>query len=421
MVKRQVQVESASVPESKNLLPLPAKEPEGSESGSSSETNDPPSAGCSLPRICWLYLPCILAVLIGIVTVALLTVNAWAGTAISTAISHILGVPATVGSVDIALFSARSDIKDLRISSPPSYSTDFLTLQTGVIDLRIWSLLQNPVEIQEISLRNLVLSIDQRIDGDSNVKGLIGHANLIEHPKNPGARLVHTMTQKIIVDKISLINISTRVCIHPLCDAIKPGLFTAQKVQVSNLGRNTGGVYLYELVGAVVHALLVATIRASPVDISGQLSGALGKEFSHALGKIDYGQVQYDIGEGLKTAAQFTDQEFGMLGDGTKQLGNQAAGGVEYAGHQASKSIDQAFGLQNPSTPFGASVKTLIDSESNVLTDAVAGVVKNTSDVFSDDVGDIGKNVSAAVSGLSPVLGSMLQGLGGRLLRGHPA
>merc|ERR1712232_1378603 len=103
------------------------------------------------------------------------------------------------------------------------------------------------------------------------------------------------------------------------------------------------------------------------------------------------------------------------------KLGNQAVGGVEYAGHQASKSVDAALGLQHPTEPLGRSVKTLIDSESNVLTDAVATFVKNSTDVLSDGMDDIGQNVSSTVSGLGTVFGSMVKGLSGRLLRGHPA
>lgn len=422
MVKRQVQLESSQLPESRDLLPRNGKEQDddkGSQS-SSSEASDSPTACCSLPRICCI-LCCILVVVIGILIATVMTVNVWAGSAISAEGMHILGVPTHVGSVDIALFSARSSLRDVTVESPPGFNTEFLTLQTGVLDLKLWSLLQNPLEIQEISLHDLELSIDQRIDGDSNVKGILEHVNTVSHPKNPGARLVHTMTEKFIVDRISLTNITTRVCIHPLCDTLNPGYFVAQRVQVSDLGKNKGGVYLYEIVAVVVHALLLATLKASPVDISGQLSGALGGDFSQALGKIDYGQIQYDIGKGLKIAGQWTDNEFKFLGDGTKKLGNQAVGGVKYAGHQVSESVDDALGLQHPTEPLGRSVKTLIDSESNVVTDAVATLVKNSTDVLSDSVDDIGQNLSTAVGGLGNVFGSMVKGLSGRLLRGQPA
>lgn len=422
MVKRQVQIESSQLPESRDLLPQAHGEQDDDKGfqSSSSEASDPPTACASLPRCCCILF-CILAVVVGILIAMVVTVNAWAGSALSGAAMHIFGVPTHVESVDIALFSARSSLKDVRIESPPGFNTDFLTLQTGVVDLKLWSLLQNPLEIQEISLHDLELFIDQRIDGDSNVKGIIENVNKVSHPKNPGARLMHTMTEKFIVDRISLTNITTRVCIHPLCDTLNPGYFVANRVQVSDLGKNTGGIYLYELVAVVVHALLLATLKASPVDISGQLSGALGNGFSQALGKIDYGHIQYDIGKGLKIAGQWTDHEFEFLGDGTKKFGDQAVGSVESAGHQATKSVDEALGLQHPTEPLGRSVKTLIDSESNVLTDAVATLVKNSTDVLSDGVDDIGQNVSSAVSGLGTVFGSMVKGLSGRLLRGHLA
>lgn len=421
MVKRQVQVEGSQLPESRDLLPQKGNEQDdkGSQS-SSSEASDPPTACASPSRICGI-LCCILVVVVAILIAMVLTVNAWAGTAISAEGMHVLGVPTHVKSVDIALFSARSNLKDVTIESPPGFDTDFLTLQTGVLDLKLWSLLQNPIELQEISLHDLELSIDQRIDGNSNVKGIIENVNQVSHPKNPGARLMHTMTEKFIVDRISLTNITTRVCIHPLCDTLKPSYFVANKVQVSDLGKNKGGVYLYEVVAVVVHALLLATLKASPVDFSGQLSETLGSDFSQALGKIDYGQIHYDIGKGLKIAEQWTDHEFQLLGDGTKTFGNQAVGGVEYAGHQASQSVDNALGLQHPTEPLGRSVKTLIDSESNVLTDAVATLVKNSTDVLGDGVDDIGKNLSTAVGDLGTVFGSMVKGLSGRLLRGQPA
>ncbi|CAE8692105.1 unnamed protein product, partial [Polarella glacialis] len=216
-----------------------------------------------------------------------------------------------------------------------------------------------------------------------------------------------TMTKKIMVDKLTFHNISTKLCLHPLCDVAKPGYFWIKQVQVSNVGKKTGGVYLWELLEIIVHALLVAAVQNAPSQLGGNLAGSLG---SALLKSLDYDQIHYDVGNGLQLAGVWTGWQLGRLGNSTEWFGNMLAGQMEHEVPDVSNALDQAFGVQHPTDKFGKAVKQTLDSETEVITDTLAQVVENTTNELSEGVDEFAHNMSLAFGGLGSAFDGLFAG-----------
>merc|ERR1711963_1149700 len=88
----------------------------------------------------------------------------------------------SLGSVSLAIISARSSFAQLFIGNPPGYENDFMELDYGVFDLKLWSLvrgrlLKEPYELQEMKMDGLHVNIEQRADGNSNCRIILHHLN----------------------------------------------------------------------------------------------------------------------------------------------------------------------------------------------------------------------------------------------------
>ncbi|CAJ1416990.1 unnamed protein product, partial [Effrenium voratum] len=241
-------------------------------------------------RLLGLCLCCSCVLLLPLLTAAFF-LNSWATDAVEAAGMQTFGVPTSVGSVEISPLSARWSLSDLEVASPPGFGQySFLTLGSGVFDLSFRSVIFNPLQLQELTLQDVHLNIDQHVDGSSNAKSIMEHITKASSSAQSKQFNEVIMTKKVIVDKISFSNIVTRLCLHPSCEMSPPPYFVIKKVEVSDVGKKEGGVYVPDLLQVIVRAVVVAAIRAAPHQLGNPLAESLGAGLLQAL---DYAQIHY--------------------------------------------------------------------------------------------------------------------------------
>eukprot|EP00933_Yihiella_yeosuensis_P037005 TRINITY_DN30847_c0_g1_i1.p1 TRINITY_DN30847_c0_g1~~TRINITY_DN30847_c0_g1_i1.p1 ORF type:complete len:433 (-),score=75.62 TRINITY_DN30847_c0_g1_i1:145-1443(-) len=370
-----------------------------------------------LPCCTWIRACCSLGLFMIIIAVllvvAVLTVNAWAVKAIEYAGPKLMGVPVTVGSVNIALFNARSTIRNLQIESPPGLGANFLILNHGVLDLKLTSLWNKPLQLQVMELHDLEVTINQQLNGDSNAKRIIEHIDAVttagETAQQKISDDVHIMTTKIMVDKLSFYNIRTKLCIQPLCQAVPPGLIVVKQVQVANVGKKTGGVFVYELLEIIVQAILAAVIKSAPNGVN--LQNALGAALPALSKLVDYEAIGIDVGSGLQTAADWTQWQLNRIGLGSQGLGGLAGQAIQEGGSEVANAIDGALGVTpgRPLTPEQQGMKNIVDGETHAISNVLAGMAKNSSSMIKEGINEAGANMSQTLGQLGGALGQMLQ------------
>ncbi|CAE7555692.1 unnamed protein product, partial [Symbiodinium pilosum] len=175
-------------------------------------------------------------------------INSWAEDAVEASGLQTFGVPTRVASVDISMVSARWSFTDLEVASPPGYGPqNFMSMGSGVFDLGFRSMFFSPLVIQELTLSDVQVNIDQRVDGTSNAKLIMEHIHKVSDSAASKRFNEALMNKKVTVDKITFTNIVTRLCLHPSCDMSPPPYFVIKKVEVNDIGKKSGGVFVPDL------------------------------------------------------------------------------------------------------------------------------------------------------------------------------
>ena len=116
----------------------------------------------------------VLLVLIILATLAVVFINSIAKAAITSAGTSTLGVPTTLGSVDIGIFSGHSELTDLEVRNPKDYPGDFLKLSDGILDVNLGSLLGDSIVVTEMAFDGIDLTFIQRLKSN-NVKEILAN------------------------------------------------------------------------------------------------------------------------------------------------------------------------------------------------------------------------------------------------------
>mmetsp|Transcript_68764 Transcript_68764/g.152145 ORF Transcript_68764/g.152145 Transcript_68764/m.152145 type:complete len:376 (-) Transcript_68764:93-1220(-) len=272
-------------------------------------------SGCSLNgKCCSGCLFCALALLV-ILVVIILNINSWLAAAIETVGGALLGVDISVGAVEAGLIEGRASISELSVGSPVGFQGSFLDLGSTVFDIGVASVLavaaseDKPLDLQELSVQNLNVNLEQPTRETSNVQALVQHMNTMTKAIAPKAKArslnqesVHealtVMTTKIRVGKIEFSNITVVACMQPLCGIAGPVSFTLREILVKDVGRKGNGVHLYELIEIFVTAIIRSVIKAAPEQLQLNMLTAIG----NALDKcVDYQSLNIDkSGHGLE-------------------------------------------------------------------------------------------------------------------------
>lgn len=251
--------------------------------------------------------------------------------------SGVLGVETRVGAVKVGIFQRYSSVSDLRVDNPPGFGgirqgvhrLDFLSLEEGDFGTDLASIFTTPLNLMDVKLRNLHVNLEQR-NTESNVKYILSHAmaaakerrsraaavragasSLADGVASLPARSIEAGTNRIIADSVLVQNVSSSVCIHPVCDKIGSVSFSIKHVLVKNIGKQTDGVSLHEFIEIVIQAVLVAAIQAAPEEVGYDVHRSVGSNLESFL---DHVGVNYDIGAGFQEARDWTSWHLSRIG-----------------------------------------------------------------------------------------------------------
>ena len=286
----------------------------------------------------------ILVVLIIGGVILYLTVNTIIADEIESATTDALGVKTTVGSFDLSLLQGRSSISDLEIANPPSYDGDFLKLGTGVIGVNLGSIWSDRIEIEEITLKDIDVSLIERLDG-SNLGVIISNAekgdddDASQSSKNDSDD--SSDDQKFIIDKVEADNIRITIAIEPITTNSKPTVLEIGQILVKDIGKKQNGVTLDQVTSILVRSIIGSAAKAAPGQIPSVLLTTMEGGLS-SLTHLDVGDVHLDLGEGISKAVH-------GIGDAAKSGADAAGKAINNIGKGIGDLFDSDKGKGNSS------------------------------------------------------------------------
>ena len=229
------------------------------------------------------------ALLIVVVVLAFVMINHIAKAGIEQGGSYALGVPTTVNTVDLSIFSGRFDMNGLQVDNPPGYKGEYL-MHSGTFDLKLQpaTVLSDTVVIDSFLLDGLDVTIEKDLKG-SNVQVDMDHLKQLggkpagEPGQQPPAQ--EKPGKKVKVNDIVIRNVSAKFYIL----GGPPITVPVPEVHLQDVSSGgEGGTTVPELMGKIFTAILAAVAEQAekagvPLDAVNNLKDQVASTAS-ALG-----------------------------------------------------------------------------------------------------------------------------------------
>lgn len=248
-----------------------------------------------------------------------------------------LGVPTTLDSVELGLFSGHLGLDELIVENPKSFDAPhFLRLQQADLDVSLESLSSDLVEVQLLSIHGLALTLERK-GGRTNYEPILERLQSLQSPGSETAPEPETEApdpdgsqKKFVIREVVITDVSARIALLPQGGSLTEVKVTIPELRIKDLGH--GGASLPEVIGELTRALLSAVVEAGGDDLPAAVLGDLVKGLGSRAG------LDFDLGQGFKTEVERLGEALGE--DLGKELGRQLEDASEALGAEIKQLFD---------------------------------------------------------------------------------
>jgi hypothetical protein len=230
--------------------------------------------------------------------------------------SSTLGVPVTVKSINLSIFSGKVEIKGLVVNNPPGYANPtLLELGDGIVNLDIGSVMSNTIKIQLIQLDNTKLTIEQ--------KGLTNNLNEILDKLPKGEKEAAPKTgqpgKNLVVTKLEITKTNVNVKLLPVPGKSDTVSMNLDPIVMENLGTDSK-LSVAKLVAKVMGALATGVAKQGagllPKDMVNNINSTIGSAFGQGaeLGKTTLKEGQQALENTTGAGKNAVEGIKGLLG-----------------------------------------------------------------------------------------------------------
>ncbi len=268
------------------------------------------------------------AIVVLLLAAPLLYVDSLAKGALEEGATESFGTRTTLGSVSLGLFSGKVGLKKLRVDNPEGWQEDhFFSIGQGRFAVGLPSFLEEQVEVPELVLEDVALSLEKRGRGSNYGTILDNMAKGAAPSDEPGKRFV--IRDLRIRDVVADLHLEVPGAGAKHLEVLIP------EIRLQNVGSESeGGVVVSQLWGTVLRGVLGAVVREGggvagfiTGDLRGQLArvGNVRMEVIGEVTRVGAGEAQR-VGETAGRALQ--DATGGAIEDGG-ELGRAAGDAVK--------------------------------------------------------------------------------------------
>jgi len=255
----------------------------------------------------------ILSVILILVLIVVIAITFFGDRALKAGIeiagSEALGVAVTVADVDLSILRGKLGLQNLSIDNPPDYQLKKLLEMTDArIDVGIKSLLSDVVNIEEIKLDGVNVTLEQKGITSNNIQDILKTISGKEEEKEQQAE---PSGKKLHIDNLEISNVTVNAKLLPVPGKASTMTLTLAPIKMTDLGGDNK-MDIAELSGKILMAIAKGIAEKGagllPDDIVGSLNDELKQlgEMSKTLLKegdkiLDEGKdLGKDIAEGIK-------------------------------------------------------------------------------------------------------------------------
>lgn len=194
------------------------------------------------------------------------------GSAIERAGTETLGVDVKIDHVDLSLFRGGLTLQGIVINNPPGYQHGkLLTLESGVMQIRIMTLMADRISVKTLTLQGIDLVVEQK-GFRSNLQDVM---DMIEN--STASKLAR---RELEIDTLEISDIRVRVKLLPLPGKMDTVTLKLAPIKMYDLGKDKPlnvGTLLAELVRALFESATEQGFEVASDDLAAGLFKALGR------------------------------------------------------------------------------------------------------------------------------------------------
>jgi hypothetical protein len=283
--------------------------------------------------VIWIVVAVVLVIVIAAVA-GFVYIDVIARRGIERGATYALGVPTTLDSADVGVFSGEFDMRGLNVANPQGFDTPhFLHLDDGDVAVSLATLRQATVELPHLYLTGLDMNLEKK-DGKNNYDVILTNLKRLESGEEPKDKT--GQGKDFVIREILIKDVNVRVDVLPVGGELSRVKVPIDEIRLTDVGTGEqNGVKFTELTDVVIKAVFAAVI-ANGADLPGEVLG----ELHNGLAGL---QSLGDMGINAATVIDGQVQELaGTLGKTAEELGKglgEAAGGLEDLGKQADEGL----------------------------------------------------------------------------------
>ena len=263
-----------------------------------------------------------------------------AKTAIERGGSYALGVPTTLDSADLGLFSGRFGMQQLVVANPPGFDTpEFMRMQEAEFEVSLGSLSSELVEAPLLRLDGLTLNLEKR-NGKTNFGQILERLEELQGEQDPGGTGAPEQEpggpegegKKFVIHEVVISNVIANIDLVPAGGELTKISVKIPEIRLSDVGQD--GETMSQIVSELTRVVLAAVVEAGgdvlPAELLGDLKAGLSTWKAQA----------FDVSQGVITDVK---QLGAKLGDSSGVLGEQAGELLESAGEKVDSKLKKLF------------------------------------------------------------------------------
>jgi hypothetical protein len=248
--------------------------------------------------------------------------------------TYALGVPTTLGSADVGVFSGEFDMTGLNVANPQGFDTPhFLALADGAVAVSLGTLRQETVELPKLHLTGLDMYLEKK-DGRNNYDVILDNLKRLESGEKPKDETGEG--KDFVIREVLIKDVDVHVDVLPIGGELSRVEVPIDEIRLTDVGTgDQNGVKFTELADVILKALFAAVI-----ENGADLPGEMLHELQNGLAGL---QSLGDMGINAASIIDGQVQELaGTIGKGAEELGKglgEAAGGLGDLGKQADEGL----------------------------------------------------------------------------------
>jgi len=283
----------------------------------------------------------VLLVVIAVCAGGVLWIDLIAKAGVETASTYALGVDTTLDGMHVGILSGKVGMSGLDVANPTGFeSTNLLRLGRGNVEVSLGSLMEETVEIPELSFSDVQLNLERR-GGKSNYQTVLdnlqkfgGDGTAPAEPGEPG--------KAFIIKHVFVENVSVQVDLLPIGGKLSRVPIQIEKLELRDVGTKDGkGMPLAEVSAVLLKAILEGAIQAGGQAIPREISQELLTRLNNLKG-LDDGSVKV-LGD-VTTLVDGELKQIGALGQKLTKTMESGTKSAESAIDEVGKGLNKLLG-----------------------------------------------------------------------------